>query len=139
MALPTATCMPFPAATSLTASSGSAAPGILPMSTFAGWPLAGSTVSSGWRLSGSLVVVPAATTVPPWAMATPDTSWVAAVPNAGIGRHEAPLADTNAISPGPDCPVITAPAGAPLTMSAVKPALAARVASNVQAVPLAER
>ena len=72
-------------------------------------------------------------------MATPDTSWAAAAPNAGVCRHEAPLADTKAISAGPDCPVITAPSGAPSTMSAVKPALAARVASNVQAVPFAER
>ena len=86
------------------------------MSTCCGAPWAASTVSSGWRLSGSLVVVPAATTVPPWAMATPDTSWAAAAPNAGVCRHEAPLADTNAISAGPDCPVITAPSGAPLTM-----------------------
>ena len=140
MALPTATCVPFPAATSLTASCGSAAPGILrDVDALRCGRAAVITVSSGWRLSGSLVVVPAATTVPPWAMATPDTFWLAAVPNAGICRHEAPSAEVNAISPGPDGPVTTAPAGAPLTMSMVKPALAVRVAAKAQAVPLGER
>jgi hypothetical protein len=109
------------------------------MSTCCGLSWALNTVSRGWRLSGSLVVVPAATTVPPWATATPDRTWVAAVPNAAVCRHEAPLAETNAISPGPDCPVITAPSGAPLTMSVVKPAGAVSMAVNVQVVPLAER
>src|SRR5260370_13334250 len=125
--------MPFPAATSLTASSGSAAPGILPMSTLCGEPRPDITVSSGWRLSGSLVVVPAATTVPPWAMATPDTSWPAAVPNGGVCRHEGPLGDTNAISPRPGRPGLTAPAGAPVTPSGGEPALVARVACTIPA------
>ena len=102
MALPTATCMPLPAAMSLTASSGSVAPGILPMSTSCGRACGPSTVSSGWRLSGSSVVVPAVTTVPPSAMATPDTSRAAALPNAAVRRQEAPSAEVNAISAWPE-------------------------------------
>ena len=136
MALPTATCMPLLAATALTASSGSTAPGILAMATWLGWL---RRVSRGWRLSGSPAVVPAAIAVPLLVIATPETASAAAAPNAGSCRQDAPLAVTKAVSAWPAWPVTTAPAWAPLTSPAVKPAGAVRVAANVQAVPFGER
>ena len=118
------------------------------MSTSCGRACGPSTVSSGWRLSGSSVVVPAVTTVPPSAMATPDTSRAAALPNAAVRRQEAPSAEVNAISAWPACLAGDhGPARGPLArpgrgaeaVAATNPAGVPRVASNVQAVPFAER
>ena len=139
MALPTATCLPFAAAMPLTASWGSKAPGIAGTSTCSGAARVARTVISGWRLSGSPVVVPAVTTTPPAPTATPVVACDAALPYAGVGRHETPSAEEKAVRVRPACPVTAAPSGPPSTMPTTKPSGVPRVAANVQAVPSGER
>src|SRR5262245_52280671 len=89
--------------------------------------------------------MPAVTTAPPEASATPETSWDAAVPNGQTWCQVRPSAEANAVRfrPGwpvtPVSPASTAPFGPPLVIMAVNPAGAPRVARYVQARPFGEK
>ena len=98
---------------------------------------------TGWRASG-VSLMPAVTTAPPGASATPETSCAAAVPNGRTWCQVRPSAEANAVRFRPAWPVppvspaSTAPSGPPLAIRAVNPAGAPRVARNVQARPFGE-
>src|SRR5689334_7036140 len=143
LALPTATCWPPCAATALTATCASTAPGIFPISTRRGSPPVLARTSTGWRLSGP-GLMPAVTTVPSGARATPETTSEPAAPNGRACRQVLPSDVTNAVSEppcpaAPTCPVTAAPAGPPFTIPAVNPAAAERVDWKVQATPFGEK
>ena len=143
LALPTATCMLLCAATLLTATCGSTAPGILARFTRCAAALVPVRVITGWRLSGP-ALMPAVTTAPSGASATPETASEAAAPKGRVCRQARPFAETNAVRVRlawpvtPVIPVSTVPAGPPFAIPAVNPPAALRVAWNVQARPFGE-
>src|SRR6266568_4366980 len=131
------------AAMLLTATCGSTAPRISAISTRRAAAFTPVSVITGWRASGASLM-PAVTTAPPGASATPETSCAAAVPNGRAWCQVRPSAETNAVRlraawpVTPVSPASTAPSGPPLAIRAVNPAGAPRVARNVQARPFGE-
>ena len=82
--------------------------------------------------------MPAVTTVPSGASATPETACDAELPRGRVCCQARPFAETNAVSVRPATPVTAAPSGPPFARPAANPPAAPRVAVNVQAAPFGE-